>query len=107
MMNVIDVLTLFEIQQKNPNIHLIDVREADEFEDSHAQGAVNFPLSSLNPEEVLNSMGIEKSQEIYFICASGGRSTVAASQFMKVGCTYVTNIEGGTYAWIASDLPLG
>ena len=107
MVKTVDVLSLFELQKNRGDLNFIDVREKDEFDDAHADSAKNFPLSSLNPEDVLMVLGIEKSQAIYVICASGARSAVAAEQFRKIGCEDVSNVKGGTHAWVAADLPLG
>ena len=107
MVKTVDVLSLFELQKIKGELNFIDVREKDEFDDVHADGAKNFPLSSLNPENVLKALGIEKTQAIYVICASGARSAVAAEQFRKIGCEDVSNVQGGTHAWMAADLPLG
>jgi hydroxyacylglutathione hydrolase len=40
------------------------------------------------------------------ICASGYRSTVAASVLARAGVTGVTNVIGGMQAWEAARLPV-
>ena len=105
MIKSIDVQGFHDLQKADKNLHFIDVREKDEYEDVHATGATNFPLSSLNPAEVLNQIKAVKSTPLYFICRSGKRSYMAAEQFKSHGCLELTNVEGGTLAWLDSGLP--
>jgi rhodanese-related sulfurtransferase len=105
MIKSIDVQGFHELQKLEKKPFFIDVREKDEFEEVHALGALNFPLSGLNPADVLNQIQAKKSDSLYFICRSGKRSYIAAEQFESLGCLDLTNIEGGTLAWLDRDLP--
>lgn len=105
MIKSIDVEGFHNLQKTDPKIYFIDVREKDEFSDIHAEGALNFPLSGLNPADILNKIGAKKTDPLFLICRSGKRSYMAAEQFKEYGCLDLTNIEGGTLAWIDLDLP--
>lgn len=83
------------------NAQLIDVREPDEFSHTHAEGAVNLPLSNF----VALTDRIDLSQPVYIICKSGGRSVEASQYLEEVHGTEVFNVLGGTQAWVNAGLP--
>lgn len=86
-------------------IDLIDVRTPMEFNSVHATHARSFPLDSITPQPVIDSRTAASDQPLYFICKMGGRSAKAAQKFIDAGHTNVVNVEGGTDAWVAADLP--
>lgn len=79
---------------KDSNYMIIDVREAFEFQRGHIPGAKLIPLSQVPAR--LNEL--DKSKNIIVVCASGGRSTSAASYLGKEGYN-VMNMMGGMMAW--------
>ena len=80
---------------------IVDVREADEFADGHATGAVNLPMS-----EIVGRLDeIDRDRDLYVICLSGGRSARVCEYLEHRGIDAV-NIEGGTSAWRAAELPM-
>ncbi len=72
---------------------LIDVREESEFAAGRVPGAINIPLSQLGQR--LD----ELPHEFDVICKVGGRSAQAAMALEPHGYD-VTNVTGGTDAWI-------
>lgn len=103
-----DVSMFQELQGKSGGLVIIDVREGDEFTALSAPCAKNFPLSSLNVAEILeqlNLKGGEYAPPLYFICRSGRRSAVAASQFIQQGYENVYNLTGGMVSWQELGLP--
>jgi len=84
------------------SIQLIDVRTPAEFRSVHAEGALNHPLESLDPE----GLPFEKGETLHLICQSGGRSTKACQLLEAAGYDAVVNVEGGTSAWQAAGLPV-
>ena len=83
--------------------YLIDVREADEFSDVRATGAVNLPLSAIERGERPETA---KDAKIFLMCLSGKRSAAAATVLRGAGYTAVANIDGGIKAWLAASLPV-
>lgn len=81
------------IAQRTAQTIIIDVREAGEFAGGHVDGAVNIPLSEI----------VARHQEIpdgaYLICQTGSRSAMA-TEFLNQNGHHVTNIIGGTSAWL-------
>ena len=75
---------------QNEQLSLVDVREVEEFEALHLEGARNFPLSQLAD----TYKQLEKNQLYYVICKSGMRSA-RACQFLAEQGYEVTNVQGG------------
>ena len=78
---------------------LIDVRESQEYKNSHAPGAKLISLGVL--ERRLKEIPIER--EILVICQSGMRSSQAAGILSKNGYQ-VKNVSGGMAAWQRAGL---
>ncbi len=80
-------------------VHLIDVREDDEWAAGHAALATHTPLGSLDPAAV------PTDRPLVAVCRSGGRSGKAALALADAGRD-VQNMVGGMNAWSASGLPV-
>ena len=79
---------------QNEQLSLVDVREVEEFEMLHLEGAQNLPLSQLaNTYDQL-----DKDQLYYVICKSGMRSA-RACQFLEEHGYKVINVQGGMTAF--------
>ena len=72
-------------------INILDVRSESEFDNKHIEGAINFPLNSL--QEMHNE--IKYKDKLYVHCAGGYRSVIAISILMKLGFKAMTNITEG------------
>jgi rhodanese-related sulfurtransferase len=81
---------------------VIDVREPDEFASGHVPGAVNVPLATV-PDWAAKQA---KDAPYVVICQSGRRSAKASEILVEQGFKQVTNVEGGTAAWIEQGLPV-
>ena len=95
-------------QELDPKTHsttdglLIDVRTPAEYTGEHATGAVNYPLSELDPKTLATRAG---SKPIYVLCQSGTRAREAIQQLESAGIDNTILVEGGTSAWIEAGLP--
>lgn len=81
---------------------LIDVRERDEYQARHAQGAVNIPMS----EFIARIAEVPQDQDVLVICEHGPRSTNVVRYLMRQGYTRSINVDGGTDQWEAAGLPM-
>ena len=79
----------YQLYQKE-SLAVLDVREVDEFETLHLEGARNLPLSQL--ADTFDQL--DKSQSYYVICKSGMRSA-RACQFLAEKGYEVINVQGG------------
>ena len=79
---------------QNEQLSLVDVREVEEFEALHLEGARNLPLSQLAD----TYKQLEKDQLYYVICKSGMRSA-RACQFLEEQGYEVINVQGGMDAF--------
>ena len=73
----------------------IDVREADEFKNSHIKDSVNIPLSVIQ-SSLSTIKKLASSFKVVLICQSGVRATQAKS---FVGDDSVSVFEGGLNKW--------
>ena len=78
---------------QNEQLSLVDVREVEEFEALHLEGARNLPLSQLAD----TYEQLDKDQLYYMICKSGMRSA-RACQFLAEQGYEVINVQGGMNA---------
>ncbi len=71
---------------KENKVVLIDVREKNEFDSGHLEGAVLVPLSLMKenkPEFDKKIKEVAKDKEIYLYCRSGRRSGLAKDELLK------------------------
>ena len=85
--------TFYQLYQKEP-LSVLDVREVDEFEALHLEGAQNLPLSQL--ADTYDQL--DKELLYYVICKSGMRSA-RACQFLAEQGYDVINVQGGMTAF--------
>ena len=85
------------------NTVVVDVRRDDEWVTGHVSGAIHVPIDDLpgRMDEV------PQDKKLLFICAAGVRSGLACEIAASMGydSENLYNIEDGTPAWIASNLP--
>ena len=77
---------------------VVDVRSPREWSADHIEGSLNLPLNHL--AERLSE--IPPSRRIVVHCASGYRSSIAASVLKQHGFTDVVDLAGGFNAWGAA-----
>ncbi|HEY3349674.1 MAG TPA: MBL fold metallo-hydrolase [Thermoanaerobaculia bacterium] len=77
---------------------ILDVRRPREFAAGHVPGAVPLPLDLLGRE--IDTVGI--SGPVAIVCASGYRSSTAASLLLQRKGVEPINVVGGTNAWVAA-----
>ena len=86
----------FQALNQKENITILDVREVDEFQAGHIEGALNAPLSTLeNGYEQLDA------SKLYYVICQGGMRSERACQFLETKGFDVVNVEGGMNQWKA------
>jgi hydroxyacylglutathione hydrolase len=81
---------------------VLDVRQASEFDDGHVPGARHVTAGSL-PDELSS---LPRDRRIAVMCASGYRSSVAASMLATAGFERVAWVADGVPAWRAAGYEL-
>jgi phage shock protein E len=74
------------------NAVLLDVRQADEFNAGHIEGAVLVPHDTI--AEKVGAVVPDKNIPIYVYCRSGRRSAIAVKAMKKLGYTNLTDLGG-------------
>ena len=83
----------YQLYQKG-SLSVLDVREVEEFEALHLEGAQNLPLGQL--ADIYDRL--DKDLLYYVICKSGMRSA-RACQFLAEQGYEVINVQGGMTAF--------
>ncbi len=105
-MKTISPVKLQALLAAQPKLPLLDVRTPVEFDEVHVPQARSIPLDEINPRELAGSGQIRKDQPVYILCRSGQRAAKAAEKFANEGFAEPVVVEGGTLAWIESNLPV-
>ena len=103
--DLIKATDLAKLWKSNPELAVIDVRTAGEYEAVHAKGARLAPLHALDERGLIGSLQ-SPEQPVYILCKSGIRATQAAEKLLAGGLTSPVVVEGGTDAWVAANLPV-
>ena len=99
-------VTVDETKQRlkaNPNAKLIDVREDNEWEASHAAGAEHLGKGII--ERDIETQVPDKDTELILYCGGGYRSALVADVLQQMGYTNVWSMAGGWKAWKDSGAP--
>ena len=89
-------------QMQSEGAFILDVRQPDEWEEGHIEGATLIPLDQL--ENRLNE--IPKDSKVVVVCRSGNRSAQGRDLLLLNGFTQVTSMAGGMNAWLSAGLPV-
>jgi rhodanese-related sulfurtransferase/glyoxylase-like metal-dependent hydrolase (beta-lactamase superfamily II) len=86
--------------QVYPNALLVDVREENEWNEGHINGALHIPMAQL-PERLSE---LDKKMTTIVVCRSGNRSGKVAAWLINRGYDAL-NMTGGMLAWSEAHLP--
>jgi len=86
--------------KRDAGAFILDVREPDEWNESHIPGATLIPLGELASR--VNE--VPKDQEVVVVCRSGNRSAQGRDILLSAGLQQVTSMAGGMNEWKASGL---
>ncbi|MGH8963972.1 MAG: rhodanese-like domain-containing protein, partial [Actinomycetes bacterium] len=87
---------------EDPELQIVDVRNPGELDAGAIPGARQIPLAAF-----IDRMGeLDAAAPTVVYCASGYRSSIAASALRADGFTTVADVLGGFEAWSAAGLPI-
>ena len=89
--------------KSSSDVVIVDVREKDEFDESHIPDAVHMSRGMLELE--VEDKFPDRNTTIICHCGGGGRSALAAESLQKMGYKNVRSMAGGFKAWRAAGLP--
>ena len=89
---------------------LLDVREAEEWQHGHIDGAVAAPRGLLefvaDPTSPRHKDALDPSGRVIVVCASGARAALAAATLQDMGYDNVAVLDGGLKGWTDAGLPI-
>lgn len=91
-----------QIEDANPALVLVDVREAVEWDMGHIAGALHIPLGEL----VARRGDLHAHKAMAIICAAGVRSSLAATLLRHHGYQRVYNVPEGMNGWLKAGYPV-
>lgn len=92
-----------ELQQRlssHESLMVLDVREPEEYEAGHIDGAVLIPLGDLSQR----THALPQDRPIVCVCASGSRSLSATRWLISAGLDAI-NLGHGMFEWQLARLP--
>ncbi len=99
-------ITVHEVKAKldaSEQFHFIDVREDNEWNKGHADGATHLGRGII--ERDIEGLIPDKAAEIILYCGGGYRSALAGDNLQKMGYTNVLSMAGGIKAWRDAKYP--
>jgi rhodanese-related sulfurtransferase len=90
-----------DVSKRRSELHLLDVREQDEWDAGHIEGAQHIPLGELG-ERLAE---VPTDRVVVAVCRSGSRSDRAAKGLRLSGFE-AENLDGGVAAWSRAGLAL-
>jgi hydroxyacylglutathione hydrolase len=93
-----------ELNRRLParDFQLLDVRTPHEWDEGHLPGARYLFLGELHQK----LKDLDRDRPVVVYCASGYRSSLAASMLQTSGFTRVHNVPGGYTAWTTAEFPV-
>jgi rhodanese-related sulfurtransferase len=99
----LNVKDAHELMQSRPDITIVDIRTAEEFEMSYVEGALNIDFQSEVFKFKLSEL--DNNTEYLIHCHSGERSLAALEIFKELKFKHIYHMDGGMRAWAQAELP--
>jgi len=88
-------------------VHVIDVRQLDEWQRGHIGQAELIPLNGVYSfGKALKDLNLPLDEEVIFVCAMGQRSAMASEIALVAGFTKVYNLANGMNGWLNRRYPI-
>ena len=84
------------------DIHVIDVREMNEFTAGSMPGAKAMPMASIP----VRMDELQQDKDLIIVCRSGARSAQVCMFLQQQGFDKVFNLRGGLMSWARLGLPI-
>jgi rhodanese-related sulfurtransferase len=91
------------LESADPQLIILDVRSAAEFDAGHIPGAVNIPhdtIASRGPE-----LGPAGARDVVVYCRSGRRAALALAALKEAGFSRLFHLDGDYLRWSEENRP--
>jgi phage shock protein E len=95
---------LTALKAPNHNIVVLDVRTAEEYNNGHVTGAINFSHNTV--ADKLNLLSQYKDSTVVVYCRSGYRAGIAGGILAENGFKDLRHLTGDMNGWLAAELPI-
>ncbi len=105
----IDIQQFSDLQERQPTLLILDVREVTEFSQGHIPGALSLPRGGLElavSDVKLPHLSAYRDKTVLVVCDNGTRSLLAAFTLQQMGFDSVYVLIGGMQSWQVEDLPM-
>lgn len=85
------------MEDANPNLVFLDVRERNEWNLAHLPNAIHLPRGSM--ETKIEAL-VPRDKHVIIYCQSGNRSAFAAETLQEMGYEDVASMADGIRGWI-------
>ncbi|MCF6224253.1 MAG: rhodanese-like domain-containing protein [Flavobacteriaceae bacterium] len=99
---VVSLISPKDLNEKNNEIQLVDVRTPEEYAEGYIKNATNIDF--FDDDFAKNMAKLNKSKAIYIYCRGGKRSAKASKQLEEMGFTKVYDLQGGFLNWEKNNL---
>ncbi|SFQ99482.1 rhodanese-like domain-containing protein [Desulfoscipio geothermicus] len=99
---------LNEMIASSTNLVIIDISTPGEYQEGHIEGSLlgDLRLMRTQPEQYLDSLGINKSDTIVLTCETGNKSYMVAKLLLGTEYRNVYNLAGGKIDWVRAGYDL-
>lgn len=95
----------FEQALTAPNVQVLDVRTAAEYNSGHLKNALQADW--YNQQQFKDrTQHLDKAKPLFVYCLTGVRSAAAVTYFKQKGFTNVRDLKGGLTAWKLAEKPV-
>lgn len=93
---------MYKIRNGDNDFVLYDIRDREEYNKKHINGAVNYPWDDQTFQN--NADVFPGDKDIFIICEDGSAGFDAVRHLLKNGFSQMYCIEGGMKNWLYGDL---
>ncbi len=100
------------LQASNPEVLIVDIREADEYDAAHLKDSLHVPRGILETScdwgysDTIPELAMARDKPVVLVCRSGNRTALAALTLQLLGYQQVYSMKTGIRGWNDYELPL-
>lgn len=98
----LDAYQAKKLLEENPDVVVLDVRQAGEYRGGHLAKARHVPVGLMAQK----AQRLDKDATYLVYCLHGSRSSRAASAMTRAGIKKVYKLQGGITAWQRAGFPV-